>query len=781
MAQPQTLLEALTRSLRRCNVTTDAQADPVAILWTDPKHDWRSIAPLLLPLLPELVVYGDYSPHTRTGPALWLRCVVDRTLDQPEIPPGHIPILYLPGVGRQELRAGDECPWLLEPLIELMFRGTLWLQKNGRDWTLQAYLTSADGLGLDVSGDNATKAAMVGALSELATTSLSTLQGRRLDADDFNKLLVPDPVRDLLLWMGNPVVFQTHRNPEQWAALRSQWRAQFKFDPAKDGELTAAEKLASAKGPWAAGWERYEQSAQAFPGIPDLLRRAAPPQIGLGGLGVGQDHSHWPSHNDQQEQVLREQLQAIATKPHNEACRAIGALEQQHGARRSWIWAALGFAPLAQLLAPLALLAERASSPLAGSNPSDFIGPYTTSGWEADAAAWQAVAMATTANEALVREVVAALLRPWLDASARSFQAAVEAHPLPAATEQPLLSAEPGGCLLFADGLRFDTAQRLHERLEAMGLAGTLTTRWAGLPTVTATAKPAVSPVANQIKGTALAADFAPAFVSGRPCSAFELRKAIQALGYQILADNELDLLIGAESRGWLEIGDLDHKGHDLQDDLPKLIEGELERLALRIQKLLDLGWSSVRVVTDHGWLYCPGGLTKIELPGHLTDSKWSRCAVIKGNSQVQVPTAPWSWNSSEHFATPPGAACFNSGSLSSYAHGGISLQECLTPVLEISRGSAAGPAAAISSISWKRLRCFVEVSGAHQGFNADLRLEQASGPSVAQAAKPVESDGSVSLVLEDEDLDAAGLVVVLLGSDGRVIAQRRTRAGEDT
>lgn len=519
------------------------------------------------------------------------------------------------------------------------------VQKNGRDWTLQAYLTSADGLGLDVSGDNATKAAMVGALSELATTSLSTLLGRRLDADDFNKLLVPDPVRDLLLWMGNPVVFQKQRNPEQWAALRSQWRAQFKFDP--------------AKGPWAAGWERYEQSAQAFPGIPELLRRAAPPQIGLGGLGVGQDHSRWPSHNDQQEQVLREQLQAIATKPHDGACQAIGALEQQHGVRRSWIWAALGFAPLAQLIAPLALLAERASMPLAGSNPSDFIGPYTTSGWEADAAAWQAVAMATTANEGLVREVVAALLRPWLDASARSFQASVEAHPLPAATEQPLLSAEPGGCLLFADGLRFDTAQRLHERLEAMGLAGTLTTRWAGLPTVTATAKPAVSPVADQIKGTALPADFAPAFVSGRPSSAPELRKAIQALGYQILADSELDLPIGAESRGWLEIGDLDHKGHKLQDDLPKLIEGELERLALRIQKLLDLGWSSVRVVTDHGWLYCPGGLTKIELPAHLTASKWSRCAVIKGNSQVQVPTAPWSWEQQRTLRHPAGCCLF--------------------------------------------------------------------------------------------------------------------------
>ena len=70
------------------------------------------------------------------------------------------------------------------------------------------------------------------------------------------------------------------------------------------------------------------------------------------------------------------------------------------------------------------------------------------------------------------------------------------------------------------------------------------------------------------------------------------------------------------------------------------------------------------------------------ELPKHLTASKWARCAAIKGESQVPVPTAAWSWNPSEQFATPNGAACFNTGGSYAYAHGGISLQECLTPVL---------------------------------------------------------------------------------------------------
>ena len=48
-----------------------------------------------------------------------------------------------------------------------------------------------------------------------------------------------------------------------------------------------------------------------------------------------------------------------------------------------------------------------------------------------------------------------------------------------------------------------------------------------------------------------------------------------------------------------------------------------------------------------------------------------------------------------------------------SYAHGGISLKKYLTPVLVVSEGVSNAPAAAITEISWKGLRCHLEVSGA--------------------------------------------------------------------
>jgi hypothetical protein len=97
------------------------------------------------------------------------------------------------------------------------------------------------------------------------------------------------------------------------------------------------------------------------------------------------------------------------------------------------------------------------------------------------------------------------------------------------------------------------------------------------------------------------------------------------------------------------------------------------------------------------------------------------------------------------------------------YAHGGISLQECLTPVLVVSGGASSAPAAAITEISWKGLRCNVEVSGATAGMQADLRR-----------------DAGARLLVEDDELEGVRVVAVLLSPEGGVIAQRRTRVGGD-
>jgi len=416
---------------------------------------------------------------------------------------------------------------------------------------------------------------------------------------------------------------------------------------------------------------------------------------------------------------------------------------------------------------------------MGGQTPDNIARSYIRDGWQADRAAWQAVAMAKGADKDPVRQVVQSLLRPWLDASARAFQAALAACPLPDSKTAELVTVPEGGCLLFSDGLRYDLGEDLRERLEAHGCRVSMKYRWAALPTVTATAKPAITPVAGAITGDNLPADFAPVLsASKKPVNAAVLRDEIKNAGYQLLSGGMGDWPETDNARGWLEFGKIDTRGHQHQGDLPQILDSELEQLVERITVLLDSGWKTVRVVTDHGWVYLPLGLPKVDLPKHLTASRWARCAAISGDSKVDVPTAAWHWNSMQYYATGPGAACFTASNC--YAHGGLSIQECLTPDMSIERVGDTQARASIESITWKGMRCFVVASGTGAEIRADLRIETATGQSVAAAVKTLD-DGSTSLVLEDDDYETAELVVVLIGDDGKVLAQHKTKVGIDS
>src|SRR5262249_7998218 len=140
---------------------------------------------------------------------------------------------------------------------------------------------------------------------------------------------------------------------------------------------------------------------------------------------------------------------------------------------------------------------------------------------------------------------------------------------------------------------------------------------------------------------------------------------------------------------------------------LVRQIDPEVDMIVERVAGLLSAGWERVRVVTDHGWLLLPGGLPKVELPPYLVATKWARCAAVKGGSTPSAPTYPWYWNPLVRIASPPGIAAFLANT--EYAHGGISLQECVVPDLIVERGEEA-VSAEIAEISWRGMRCRVSV-----------------------------------------------------------------------
>ena len=243
----------------------------------------------------------------------------------------------------------------LQPLVELQYRGRVWHQQNGRDWTVEAFLVSDEGLGLDVAKDTKTKEAMLRSLPLLAETIVESLRGRRLEAEDFDKLAVSDPVRDLLRWMSNPEGFRKGMDEGRWLAFQNLSKSDFELNIEMHRPSDAASRLAAGGGRWEDVWQRFCEAPQLYPGISDLLRE---PTAGQGKLGF--DLSKNPAANEESEVALRRELLALAGIPHQEVCDRVIALDQGHAPRRQWPWAKLGESPLALALEPLARLAKAA-------------------------------------------------------------------------------------------------------------------------------------------------------------------------------------------------------------------------------------------------------------------------------------------------------------------------------------------------------------------------------------------------------------------------------------
>src|SRR5258708_5782767 len=123
----KTLGETLTESLKSAAqaYAVGDQVAPCAVLWADPDRLWEPIIPELQAMLPELFIFGSYAPEKRRGPAVWLRCIEARVVDGAPAE-GTAPIMYLPGVSREKLRAAEDCPPELTAFVELQYRGVLW-------------------------------------------------------------------------------------------------------------------------------------------------------------------------------------------------------------------------------------------------------------------------------------------------------------------------------------------------------------------------------------------------------------------------------------------------------------------------------------------------------------------------------------------------------------------------------------------------------------------------------------------------------------------------------
>ncbi|ESZ30590.1 BREX-1 system phosphatase PglZ type B [Mesorhizobium sp. L2C084A000] len=782
MTRQATLLDGLASALNDSALPFERGAHwRAALLWPDPENQFvAAYDRLRAGLAPHgLSVYrlGEYDPSSATGPAIWLRCLLDAKLDDSPSP-GAVSVFLLPGVSSAELRHPQTLPKLLRPLAELQYRGDIFRnRRQARDWTVGSFLRSSEqGLNLDVATDTRTDEAVATALPKLLTYPLSDFPNRRLTTEDFLRLIEPDEVRALLAWIADPNSARAGRTPETWESVRGLVKATFGIEmDAKGARQAAVERLAKGEGAWRKVLARVDEAPEQYRAVCEELRRAEQPML----PGFSEPDRGTSADNQLQEQILGAALRLAADLPHQDAIARVLALEVEHGPRRTIRWAKLGEAPFARALEPLARLAAEVRAPLAGSDVPGLAQAYADGGYAADGALIDALA-AGGPHADIVGRIARALYLPWVDSLATRFLNALESDGGAGSQAKPIVVAT-GTCVLFVDGLRLDLGRRLLDRLAASESVS-FSWRLAPVPTVTASAKPLVTPVAAAIRGSGRPNLFLPLETSsGKPADTACLVAAMIARGVDVLAKGETRGPSSSQAIGWSECGHLDKDGHSMGERLAGQIEDEIEAIANRVQALRSAGWPCVRVVTDHGWLLVPGGLPKSTIASStLEATAWSRVARLTDGSAPEAKTLPWTFDANVRIAVPPGAHAFRAGE--AYAHGGVSLQECVVPDILVGEVPGAAPASGgrvkITSVNWKRYKLTVLLNRDAPDHHVEVRHSERDQGSRIEAER-VGGEGPIIELRVDPDLDEeTPVVVVLLDAHGSVVDAKKTAIG---
>ena len=757
-----TPLDALVAAIRdAASYNLAAEAPPEAVLWCDENHEFLPLLPALRERLPEMLTYGDFDVATRAGPAIWLHAALARALSTIDIPEGLTPVLYLPGVGRETLKSADDCPGLLQPLIWYTAAGSLFGHVNGRDWTLRGFLVSdCAHVKLSIAEDKATRVALARTAVRFYNRPVEDLRGKRWDADQLNALLAPDLAADMLDWIDGALTEAVDRG--RFTAFANIAEKQLKFDPRRLSRQDAARRLAKRHGGWARVWERFA-TATGYETIVDYLRLEQPETL----LDQMENRDSYPRLNAQGEQKLREALLSLAELSPEDSKILLAELKEEHAWRQRTVWARRGEAPLAQALDFIAKVAN--AEPLPTHDGKAMADAYAVAGADADWAAMCALAAAPRElDRAATTTALRAIYLPWVEAGALALQELVRTGKVKLAAPP---DAEPAATtILFVDGLRMDLARELVRRLEAEGAKVSLDWMWSGFPTVTATCKPMISPVAYMLAGPPTTSDVLPLSPDGKPTTKSVLFKLMEAQGW----DTGSALL--PDTRLWAETGRFDEEGHALGARLAERLSAGIRDTADRILQLTRSG-RRIRIVTDHGWLLVPGGLPHAVLDIGLVEPKGkrTRCALVKAKAQTAYLQVPWTWNPTISVATATGAGSFYAGY--EYAHGGVSPQECILPVLDVA-SDVSTRAVTILQAKWAGLRLRVDVANGAD-LSVDLRVgSDISGSSLIKGGRVLDEKGRSSFLVSDE-YESETVCLVVLDDDGRALAHRTLVVGE--
>jgi hypothetical protein len=769
----QSIFDKVLQALKQAGQhNSSIMVKPEVILWPDPESQWAEVIPDLQAVLPHLLVYGKYDPAKKQGPAIWLKCMVTRTLPEANWKEGAIPVIYLPGIAKTDLRNVEKAGLEFQPLLEYQYTGTIFTQENGKEWTILAFVeNSVNGLGLQIAKDGATKYALKQALPTIFQDSEVFTGKSVIDSEYINSQLLPDIIPSVLKWMSMGDAFLQNMDEGKCTVFKSLCKTQYDFEPDHKNIKAIAEKLGSQRNSWKQVWQMYANAPRKYPKIEELLRFAKPGDLGSGIFALPSES--WPQVNEQDENELYKGLEKASKLHPKEALDVLNTLEQSHKERRNWIWFELGQSPLADALQYLLRMAEKSIETFPSTSIEELKNYYTTNGFQVDQAMRKSLAaVKSEKDKALIKSLIQCIYKPWLESITNKFQKLIEKDSTPFTGQ--VTNTETESFVLFVDALRFELAEEFCNRMLNRKYKVSLNTNWSAIPSLTPTAKPNASPIADLVSTTSDIKEFRPQLQTGKDLQTEAFRDALAESGFKFISSSSV---ISPANKSWHEIGEIDTKGHEEQSGLVKRVEELFEQVQEVLDVAFEKGIKRIKIVTDHGWLLLPGGLPKTQLNEGLTETRWGRCALIKEGAKIDLLHLPWRWNPSIFIAYAPGITFFKANQ--EYAHGGISIHECLVPTIIVENSNVSASVAKITEIKWVNLKCAINTEGASDGFTIDIRTKyNDSASTIVESRNKTLKDNKGSLMVSDE-AESQAATIVLLDETGRIIDKKSTTVGE--
>ncbi|ELE1907203.1 PglZ domain-containing protein [Vibrio vulnificus] len=347
----------------------------------------------------------------------------------------------------------------------------------------------------------------------------------------------------------------------------------------------------------------------------------------------------------------------------------------------------------------------------------------------------------------------------------------------------PLLkSAGDRVAYLMVDALRFELGYELHKQLVEDADAQ-LSVAFSTLPSITPLGMASLLPGAYEKLSVHLDDGKTKPLFDGKPVADVASRMAVFNAQYgdrfqemplkdfvkmakKKTIDSNVDLLV-------LRSTEIDSYFENHPEDAPAMMQRELKQIRQAVNKLQTQGFQKVFIVTDHGFYM--NNAQEIGDVVNKPDTTWKvehqRMLLGNGNLDVHHYKLPKEQTGIKtditQFAGPYSLAPYRKGML--YYHGGLSLQECLVPVIEITlknnpmkstqsasvvlnyKNGATRITARFAVIELKLESLSADLFGDSEALDAtEILLEAHSGKKVVGEARPGEhvnaATGTVTL-----------------------------------